>query len=46
MIMIVTVPEDSELYHSFVREFEAAGEAQGLKIHVMHEDIFNAMHRI
>ena len=22
------------------------GEAEGLKIHVMHEDIFNSMHRI
>ena len=46
MIMIVTVPDDPELYHSFVKELESAGEAQGLKIHVMHQDIFNAMHRI
>ena len=27
-------------------EFEAAGTAMGLKIHTMHEDVFNAMHRI
>ncbi len=46
MIMIVTVPDDPERYHAFVEELESAGEAQGLKIHVMHEDIFNAMHRI
>ena len=39
MIMIVAIPEDPEEYHSL-------GEAQGLKIHVMYEDIFNAMHRI
>ena len=46
MIMIVTIPEDRHEYHKFARELEAAGEEQGLKIHVMHEDIFNAMHRI
>ena len=46
MIMIVTVPDDPDAYHAFVNELEASGEEQGLKIHVMHEDIFNAMHRI
>ena len=46
MIMIVDLPEDLENMHSVAREFETMGDAQGLKIHVMHEDIFNAMHRI
>ena len=46
MIMSVTIPEDPEEYHSFVNDLESLGEKQGLKIHVMHEDIFNAMHRI
>jgi ACT domain-containing protein len=46
MIMIVTIPEDKHEYHVFQRELENAGEEQGLRIHVMHEDIFNAMHRI
>ncbi len=46
MIMIVTIPENPEEYHSFVTDLESLGEKQGLKIHVMHEDIFNAMHRI
>ncbi len=46
MIMIVTIPEDRHEYHVFAKELEAAGEEQSLKIHVMHEDIFNAMHRI
>ena len=46
MIMIVdisaaTVPI-SELYD----EFDTLGEKLGLKIHVMHEDVFNSMHRI
>ena len=27
-------------------ELEALGNEMGLKIHVMHEDIFNSMHRI
>lgn len=46
MIMIVTVPDSPDEYHAFMNELEAAGEEQALKIHVMHEDIFNAMHRI
>lgn len=46
MIMIVDLPEDLENMHSVAGEFETMGDEQGLKIHVMHEDIFNAMHTI
>lgn len=46
MIMIVTIPDNADEYHAFKNELESSGEQQGLKIHVMHEDIFNAMHRI
>ncbi len=46
MIMIVTIPDDPDSFHNIVREIEEAGDSQGLKIHVMHEDIFNAMHTI
>ena len=46
MIMIVDLPEDLENMHMIADEFEAMGGAQALKIHVMHEDIFNAMHTI
>lgn len=46
MIMVVTVPDEADVYHAFATELEEAGEKQALKIHVMHEDIFNAMHRI
>lgn len=46
MIMIVEIPEDMEKKHEVADELEALGEGQGLKIHVMHEDIFNAMHTI
>ena len=46
MIMIVTIPDDLDNFHSFVQEMEEEGKKVGLSIHVMHEDIFNAMHTI
>lgn len=46
MIMIVQIPEGEYTLGQFAEEMEAAGDAQGLKIHVMHDDIFNAMHKI
>lgn len=45
MIMIVEIPEEDG-FHAFADEMEKQGDAEGLKIHVMHEDIFNAMHSI
>ena len=33
-------------FSEFADEMKKAGESQGVDIHVMHEDIFNAMHRI
>ena len=30
----------------FVDSLTEKGESMGVKIHVMHEDIFNAMHKI
>ena len=46
MVMIVNIPEDLPNFGKLTEEIEKAGEEQGLKIHLMHEDIFNAMHRI
>ncbi|MBR4161910.1 MAG: ACT domain-containing protein [Solobacterium sp.] len=46
MIMIVDIPEDLENFLIVADELEKAGEDQNLKIHVMHEDIFNSMHTI
>ena len=46
MIMIVEMPEDLNSFHLMQEEIEALGEPQNLKIHVMHEDIFNAMHTV
>ena len=34
------------MFHESPDDIEAMGDEQGLKIHVMHEDIFNAMHTI
>ncbi len=46
MVMIVNIPEDLANFGKLTEEIEQAGEEQGLKIHLMHEDIFNAMHTI
>jgi len=46
MVMIIEWDKSSEDFHNFINEMEALGESMNLKIHVMHEDIFNAMHNI
>lgn len=47
MIMWVSMSEKSEKdFVSLAREIEEAGKEMGLVIHVMHEDVFNAMHRV
>ena len=45
MIMIVEVPEEVKI-QDISEEFGAFGKAEGLDMHVMAEDIFNAMHSI
>ena len=46
MMMIVDIDNLSIPFNEFVDKMSAAGTADGLDIHVMHEDIFNSMHRI
>ena len=46
MIMLVDISKCSVPFSALVDEMEAAGASMGLKIHTMHEDVFNAMHRI
>jgi ACT domain-containing protein len=46
MIMIVEIGQISVPFSSFQKELEASGREKGLEIRVMHEDIFNTMHRI
>ena len=44
MIMVIDISELSIPLDELKKNIEA--EATGMTIHVMHEDIFNAMHRI
>lgn len=46
MIMLCETEKMNEGFSSFVDKAEALGKDMGLRIHVMHEDIFNSMHRI
>lgn len=46
MIMLVDVSKCNVEFTAFADEAEKLGENNALKINVMHEDIFNSMHRI
>ena len=46
MIMMVDISGSDVPFTTLVDEMTALGEANGLVIHCMHEDIFNAMHTI
>ena len=46
MVMLVDINELTADFGSFVDEMKELGKANCLIIDVMHEDIFNSMHRI
>lgn len=46
MIMLASIDELKVDFARFVDELSALGQAQGLDIHTMHEDIFNTMHHV
>ena len=46
MIMMVDISKCSVPFSELSDQLEALGDEMGLKIHTMHEDIFNSMHRI
>ncbi len=46
MIMLADVDALNIDFSDFVDKLSELGHACGLEIHTMHEDIFNAMHRI
>lgn len=46
MIMLIDITKLSISLIDFASEMEEVGKESGLVIHVMHEDIFNAMHKI
>lgn len=46
MIMICDISKMSISFGEFSEEMDALGAEMGMKIHTMHEDIFESMHRI
>lgn len=46
MVMLVGIKKCNIPFTDLVTELEKDGEILGMKIHTMHEDIFNAMHKI
>ncbi len=46
MIMVVEIGQINTSFAAFADELAAKGTAVGLDIRAMHEDIFNAMHKI
>lgn len=46
MIMLVDVSNSTVPFTEFSETLSAMGKESNLSIHVMHEDIFNSMHRI
>lgn len=46
MIMMVDISKSDVPFTDFADQLTADGESMGLTIHAVHEDIFNAMHRI
>ena len=46
MIMLVEMDNSKKTIAEMSVKLDKLGEELGLKIHIMHEDIFNSMHRI
>lgn len=46
MIMLADISDASVPFAELSAKLEKLGDDNNLKIHVMHEDIFNSMHRI
>ena len=46
MIMITDVSAMNEKFTDFIDKMDLLGKEMGLVIHTMHEDLFNAMHKI
>lgn len=46
MTMMIEISKLTIDYVDFAEKLKSAGTEMGLQIHVMHEDIFNSMHKI
>lgn len=46
MVMLVELDKSNMSLEQLRKSLEEVGTVTGTKIHIMHEDIFNAMHKI
>ncbi len=46
MIMMVDISKSTVAFDELADSLKKIGDNMGLKVHVMHEDIFHSMHRI
>ena len=46
MVMLIDISDITSDFSSLQNALYALGDEIGMKIHVMHEDIFNSMHHI
>ena len=46
MVMLADISKSLVDFPALVSELDTLGNELGLKIHTMHEDVFNSMHRI
>lgn len=46
MTMLIDISKCTTEYSTLAEQLKKAGEEMNLQVHVMHEDIFNSMHRV
>lgn len=46
MVMLIDISKSSIQFSKLADNLKLTGDEMGVKIHVMHEDIFTSMHRI
>ena len=46
MIMLADIKDCKVSLDDLTKKLDEVGEEMGMKVHVMHEDIFNSMHKI
>ncbi len=46
MIMLADIKDSKVPFDELTKKLDEVGEEMGVKVHVMHEDIFNSMHKI
>ncbi len=46
MIMLADIKDSKVPLDELTQKLEKVGDEMGMKVHVMHEDIFNSMHKI